>query len=413
MKYSILFNLEFIQSTKRAAYHGGSENDFTVLLSVLQQIGNNPQWEVFGFFSPQKSFCHNINALLVKYFNFRLINNTELKVLSKTKVFTNVYSSNVSSLSWLNKCQIKSINSWIVIHGVRSHELKIMIRDILLPTHWREKTRLIKKCLMRPLIHQKKQHNLQKRIINRPEQVKLIATSQDTQNKLLSLCPQLNYKDIIVLYTSPKTVTSDSFSSKEESFEKAVLEKFNLVSRQYFLLISLNRAEKNIFFALSNLLHLCKTHQLPYKILACGAPKNSFSLQRLRKNQNLVISEYIPAEELEVLYKHAFVFVYPTRSEGFGMPVLEAMEHGTPVCCSAISPLIELGGTAADYFSLENKVEFCSKIIKFHLDPEYYQIKSDLVRKRYQELLNLQNAHLKRKVELILSIEHCQREAIN
>lgn len=412
MHYSVLFNLKLIQSKKRATFHGGSENDFTVLRSVLEHIGNNPQWEVFGFFSPQHAFCHDLKPLLSTYANFKLIDSIELQKLNETKIFTNVYTSNIASFQWIKKYQIKSINNWIVIHGVRSQELQIIRRDIRLPTLWGEKIRLIKQYIAGKLIQKKAQQKLQKAIENRSKETHLIATSHDTKNKLLSLCAQLDEHDVTVLYTSPKTLIPIE-PSTQTSFEKAVLKKFNLVSRQYFLLISLNRAEKNIFFALSNLLALCKTHKIPHKIFACGASKNSTSLQR--QNPNLIISGYIPADELQVLYKHAFIFIYPTRSEGFGMPLLEAMEHGTPVCCSAISPLIELGGAAADYFSLENKVEFCSKIIKFHLDPEHYQMKSDLAKKRYQELVNLQNSHLKTKVELILSIERFQpkQEAIN
>jgi len=51
--------------------------------------------------------------------------------------------------------------------------------------------------------------------------------------------------------------------------------------------------------------------------------------------------------ELDTLYQQARVFVFPSLSEGFGLPVLEAMSHGVPVICSDAGALPEVAGTAA------------------------------------------------------------------
>jgi glycosyltransferase involved in cell wall biosynthesis len=56
---------------------------------------------------------------------------------------------------------------------------------------------------------------------------------------------------------------------------------------------------------------------------------------------------YVVAEELPMLYNAAGLFVYPSRFEGFGLPVLEAMACGTPVVCSNASSLPEVAGDAA------------------------------------------------------------------
>lgn len=50
------------------------------------------------------------------------------------------------------------------------------------------------------------------------------------------------------------------------------------------------------------------------------------------------------------LYKYAEIFVYPTKYEGFGMPILEAMYYGTPVLTGNVSSMPEIGGDAAEYF---------------------------------------------------------------
>jgi glycosyltransferase involved in cell wall biosynthesis len=59
---------------------------------------------------------------------------------------------------------------------------------------------------------------------------------------------------------------------------------------------------------------------------------------------------WIAEEDLPLVYAAADVFVYPSRYEGFGLPVLEAMACGTPVISSETSALPELGGDAARYF---------------------------------------------------------------
>ncbi|MGH2958448.1 MAG: glycosyltransferase family 4 protein, partial [Solirubrobacterales bacterium] len=59
---------------------------------------------------------------------------------------------------------------------------------------------------------------------------------------------------------------------------------------------------------------------------------------------------WIEQDELEGLYAAAEVFAYPTLREGFGLPVLEAMERGVPVACSNTTSLPEVAGDAAELF---------------------------------------------------------------
>ena len=56
---------------------------------------------------------------------------------------------------------------------------------------------------------------------------------------------------------------------------------------------------------------------------------------------------YVPQDILPFLYAGARVFAYPSRYEGFGLPVLEAMASGVPVVCSNTASLPEVAGEAA------------------------------------------------------------------
>jgi glycosyltransferase involved in cell wall biosynthesis len=59
---------------------------------------------------------------------------------------------------------------------------------------------------------------------------------------------------------------------------------------------------------------------------------------------------FVARELLHKVYAAADVLVMPSRIEGFGLPVLEAMACGTPVICSQVTSLPEVGGDAVVYF---------------------------------------------------------------
>jgi glycosyltransferase involved in cell wall biosynthesis len=66
---------------------------------------------------------------------------------------------------------------------------------------------------------------------------------------------------------------------------------------------------------------------------------------------------FVPIEVLRIFYDEAKVFVFPSLYEGFGLPPLEAMAHGTPVVTSNVSSLPEVVGRAAVLVNPENVFE--------------------------------------------------------
>jgi glycosyltransferase involved in cell wall biosynthesis len=77
---------------------------------------------------------------------------------------------------------------------------------------------------------------------------------------------------------------------------------------------------------------------------------------------------FIPIEVLRIFYDEAKVFVFPSLYEGFGLPPLEAMAHGTPVVTSNVSSLPEVVGNAAVLVNPENVFEIMRALHRVLMD---------------------------------------------
>lgn len=74
--------------------------------------------------------------------------------------------------------------------------------------------------------------------------------------------------------------------------------------------------------------------------------------------------DFVPDEDLPSFYQNAICYVLPSLYEGFGLPILEAMQYGCPVITSNVSSLPEAGGDAALYFDPTNVDDIAHKIDK-------------------------------------------------
>ncbi|MBV9182232.1 MAG: glycosyltransferase family 4 protein, partial [Acidobacteria bacterium] len=77
---------------------------------------------------------------------------------------------------------------------------------------------------------------------------------------------------------------------------------------------------------------------------------------------------FVPIEVLRIFYDIAKVFVFPSLYEGFGLPPLEAMAHGTPVLTSNTSSIPEVVGNAAVLVNPENLFEIMRALQRVLLD---------------------------------------------
>lgn len=92
-----------------------------------------------------------------------------------------------------------------------------------------------------------------------------------------------------------------------------------------------------------------------FKLVICGIHGfHTAPLHALRDSLGLAgavdFPGWVPREQLYDLFTRAWAFIYPSRFEGFGLPLVEAMAAGVPTACSAIEPLASIAGDAAVLF---------------------------------------------------------------
>lgn len=81
---------------------------------------------------------------------------------------------------------------------------------------------------------------------------------------------------------------------------------------------------------------------------------------------------YVPDDDLPLWYNAAFALLFPSRYEGFGLPIVEAMACGTPVIAADTSSLPEAGGRAALYFDARSPEDCARQLEALLNDPGLY-----------------------------------------
>jgi len=112
--------------------------------------------------------------------------------------------------------------------------------------------------------------------------------------------------------------------------------------RNYLLFVGAIQPRKNPMAALE----AAQAVGLP--LVVAGPEKDAALARRLREG-GADLRGYVDKGELADLYRGAAALLLPSRYEGFGLPVLEAMACGTPVVASADDALREVAGDAAVY----------------------------------------------------------------
>jgi glycosyltransferase involved in cell wall biosynthesis len=164
-------------------------------------------------------------------------------------------------------------------------------------------------------------------------------------------------RDLILFYgLDPERITvtylgaDDCYRPMDKGKATENLRKYG-IDGKFILYVGTIQPRKNVPRLLSAFARL-KKRGLPHKLVIVG-PKAWLSEEAFRALANnpakrdIVVTGYVPRSDLAYFYNAADVFVYVSISEGFGLPVIEAMACGTPTITSFGSSLEEIAGDAA------------------------------------------------------------------
>jgi alpha-1,3-rhamnosyl/mannosyltransferase len=154
---------------------------------------------------------------------------------------------------------------------------------------------------------------------------------------------------------------------------------------EMLLMVGVIDNRKNVINALRALQRLPPRYRL---VLAGGNGYGSRAVHKFIASEDLQervrVLGYVPSETLNALYRCASLLLFPSREEGFGFPVLEAMSRGLPVVTSNTSSLPEVGGQAALYADPLNPTSIAENVTRAveDLDLRGEMIRQGLLRAR-------------------------------
>ena len=130
----------------------------------------------------------------------------------------------------------------------------------------------------------------------------------------------------------------------------AVRRSLGIASRPYALCVGSLEPRKNLKTLLRAWAVLPDAIRSEFQLVIAGPKGDSGVFRDAEISQlppDVLLTGYVPQQDLPALYAGAAVFIYPSLYEGFGLPPLEAMACGVPVVTSSTSSLPEVVGDAA------------------------------------------------------------------
>lgn len=195
-------------------------------------------------------------------------------------------------------------------------------------------------------------HNANELLESMTPETFVACVSESTRHDVLTWCPVLTPERVSVIPLAADRSIFYAVHDKETL--AAVRTKYGIPQDSpYFLSVSTLEPRKNLARTIEAFqLWLNEQSRSDAVLVLVGSIgwKIEALLQTIQQNTQLkgriIVTGYVDDRDLAPLYSGAKVFVYPSLYEGFGLPVLEAMQCGTPVVTSNTSSLPEVVGAA-------------------------------------------------------------------
>ena len=182
----------------------------------------------------------------------------------------------------------------------------------------------------------------------------------------------------------------DIFARKMDSNKIVSVQRRYNLDPDYMMMAGTLEPRKNILGALEAYSLLSPKNQQRFRFVVIGKKGWYYKqiFQRV-KDMNLAMRvkflEFIPDDDLVTLMQGAKIFLFPSFYEGFGLPILEAMQCGVPVLASRVTSIPELGVDAIHYADPSDPVDIADGITQLIENEEY---RNELKGKGFEQVKN-------------------------
>ena len=186
---------------------------------------------------------------------------------------------------------------------------------------------------------------------------KIITVSDFTKQEILSLYPKTKAAKIKVVHNGYNDFLYQPLTEPEKNL--AVLNKYGLEA-PYFLYVGRLEKKKNTPALIEALAILRENYpQIKEKLVLSGDASFGYDevkyvIEEFDLGREVLMTGWVQEEDLPYLFQSASAFVFPTKHEGFGIPVLQSLACGVPTIVSDLPVLREIAGDAVLYFDQSN-----------------------------------------------------------
>ena len=335
--------------TKSAKFHGGGNYTKTVLLDMKDYLSSSDEsYDVIILFPNDYAVTTEIEKEILNFekFQIKYISTRLDKYSFESDSILFLPLLGVKEFPLLKKIKEKcSIEIILTIHGLRLLDMKWDNYDLKYLNGFVEKIHYILKS--------KYFLNLRKKIycshLRRftPYCDKIITVSN------YSLSSIMRYTQIKNIFLQYENIIKINETSGNDNLDN-----------KYILFVSGNRPEKNLSRSLDAYKLIYDKNKDIMPIFITGTSQKtqtnlskSLDLFELIKDKKIVFLDYISDEKLSDLYRNASFLLYTSKSEGFGLPALEAAKRFCPVVAAYGTSIPEVLGSSALYvnpYSIES-----------------------------------------------------------
>lgn len=217
---------------------------------------------------------------------------------------------------------------------------------------------------------------------------KIIAVSNFTKSEILKNYKNVRADKIEVIHNGYDSSNYKLISDKRKSQE--ILDKYG-INHPFFLYVGRLEKKKNtpkLLEAFSIVKEDCPNWPIYLSLIGSasyGFDEVKYVIEDYNLSAYINIPGWIAEEDMPYIYNSALAFIFPTKHEGFGIPVIEAMASGLPTAVSNLEVLKEVSEDSSLFFDYNNSREIADVMIKLYKEED---LRNKLIKKSLKRASN-------------------------